>query len=61
MKHCSLFLPRKKGQSVENMAENGIIFFEVEVVREGKAATRLTTSVQQHHPAQDPKGPFCRQ
>jgi len=32
--------------------------FEVEVVREGKAATRLTTSVQQHHPAQDSKRPF---
>ena len=45
-------------QSLEQMAENEMRFFEVEMVREGKAATRLTTSVQQHHPPQDPKGPF---
>jgi len=43
------------------MAENEIRFFEVGVVRQGKAATRLTTSVQQHHPAQDAKGPFLPQ
>lgn len=40
------------------MFENEIRFFEFEVLREGKAATRLTASVQQHHPARDPKRPF---
>jgi len=40
------------------MVENEMRFFEVEAVIESKPATRLTTSVQQHHPAQDPKGPF---
>jgi len=49
---------KRKGQSPENMAENDIRFFEVEVIIEDKPATPLTTSVQQHHLAQDPKGPF---
>jgi len=40
------------------MFENELRFFEVQVLIEGKPATLLTTSVQQHHPAQEPKGPF---
>ena len=51
-------VPPKKGQSLENVVENQISFFEDEVVRVGNAAAGLTSSVQQHHPAQYPKGRF---
>jgi hypothetical protein len=40
------------------MVGNEIIFLEIEMVTEGKAVTLLTTSVKQHHPAQDSKRPF---
>jgi hypothetical protein len=52
-----IFLPIKSIR-VGNMVGNETRFFEVELLRAGEAATGLTTSVQQNHPAQDSKRPF---